>query len=78
VSGRGRIHSFVVFRRGYHPAFRDRLPYVVAVIELAEGPRLPTMLVEADAQAVRVGQAVEAVMTPVTDEVRLPLFRPAA
>lgn len=76
VSGRGRIHSFVVFRRAYHPAFRERLPYAVAVVELAEGPRLATMLVHADVQATRVGQPVELVLTPVTEGVQLPLFRP--
>ena len=76
VSGRGHIHSFVVFRRAYHPAFKERLPYAVAVVEVAEGPRLTTMLVHADVQAIRVGQPVQVVFTPVTEDVSLPLFRP--
>ena len=45
VSGRGQIFSFTVFRRAYHPAYRERLPYVVAVIELDEGPRLVSNIV---------------------------------
>jgi uncharacterized OB-fold protein len=40
ASGRGRLVSWVVYHRSYHPAFADRLPYNVAVVELDEGPRL--------------------------------------
>lgn len=74
TSGRGKIHSFVVYRRAYHPAFPP--PYVVAVVELAEGPHLLTRLIDVEPDNVRVGQQVEVVLAPVTEEVRLPLFRP--
>jgi uncharacterized OB-fold protein len=39
-SGRARLVSWVVYHIAYHDAFRDRLPYNVAVVELEEGPRL--------------------------------------
>jgi uncharacterized protein len=39
-SGQGRIYSFVVFHRVYHPAFEADVPYAVAIVELDEGPRL--------------------------------------
>ena len=42
ASGRARVISWVVYHRAYHPAFADRLPYTLAVVELAEGPRLLT------------------------------------
>jgi uncharacterized OB-fold protein len=42
ATGRGRVVSWVVYHVAYHDAFRDRLPYNVAVIELDEGPRLIT------------------------------------
>lgn len=42
ASGEGRLVSLVVFHTAFHEAFRDRLPYNVAVVELAEGPRLIT------------------------------------
>lgn len=74
TGGRGKIHSFVVYRRAYHPAFAP--PYVVAVVELTEGPRLPTRLTDVEPDRVRVGQPVEVVFAPVTEEVHLPLFRP--
>ncbi len=40
ASGEGRVISWVRFRHAFHPALVDRVPYVVAVIELDEGPRL--------------------------------------
>ena len=40
--GEGRIVSWVVYHSAYHDAFKDRLPYVVAIVELVEGPRLIT------------------------------------
>ncbi len=74
TGGRGKIHSFVIYRRAYHPAFPP--PYVVAVVELTEGPRLPTRLTDVEPDRVRVGQPVEVMFAPVTEEVHLPLFRP--
>jgi hypothetical protein len=46
ASGEGRVVSWVVFHTAFHEAFRDRVPYNVAVVELAEGPRLVTNLIE--------------------------------
>jgi uncharacterized protein len=40
--GRGTLVSWVIYHKAYHPYFQDRLPYNVAVVELAEGPRLLT------------------------------------
>ena len=45
ASGRGRIVSWVIFHTAFHAAFAKRLPYNVAVVELAEGPRLYTNIV---------------------------------
>lgn len=46
ASGRGRLVSWVVYHTSYHPAFADRLPYNVALVELDEGPRLITNMVD--------------------------------
>ena len=40
TTGRARLVSWVVYHRAYHEGFGDALPYVVAVVELSEGPRL--------------------------------------
>jgi uncharacterized protein len=46
ASGEARVVSWVVYHTAFHEAFKGRLPYNVAVVELAEGPRLVTNLIE--------------------------------
>jgi uncharacterized OB-fold protein len=48
ASGKGRVVSWVVYHHAYHEAFRDRLPYNVALVELDEGPRLITNIINPD------------------------------
>ena len=43
--GTGRIYSFVIYHRSYHPAFEADVPYVVAIVELDEGVRLLSNIV---------------------------------
>jgi uncharacterized protein len=45
LSGRGTLYSWIVFHHPYHPAWRDKLPYTVALVELEEGPMLISNLV---------------------------------
>jgi uncharacterized OB-fold protein len=47
ASGRGTLVSWVVYHIAYNEAFKNRLPYNVAVVELEEGPRLITNMVGA-------------------------------
>jgi uncharacterized OB-fold protein len=67
LSGRGTIYSFTVIRKGAGP-FRDAAPYVLAYVELEEGPRMQTNIVGVDPETVHVGQAVEVVFEPVFDQ----------
>ena len=60
ASGRGEVHTFTVTNQNQAPAFRDACPYVLAYVELAEGPRLLTNLVGCDPSEVRIGLAVVA------------------
>jgi uncharacterized protein len=50
VSGRGTLFSWAVVRRPFLPAFEDRVPFVTALVALAEDPavRIPTYVVDAD------------------------------
>jgi uncharacterized OB-fold protein len=56
ASGRARLISWVVFHRAFHPAFADRLPYNVAVVELIEGPHLITNILVDDAETLVIDQ----------------------
>lgn len=71
ASGRGTIYSHTTVRRGAPPALRDAVPYVVAVVELDEGPRMLTNVVTEDPGALQVGEPVELIMQEET-----PRFRP--
>jgi uncharacterized OB-fold protein len=76
ASGRGTVYSYVVYHVAYDPSFKQDLPYVVALVELEEGPHLLTNIVECDPNAVFCDMAVETVWDDVTDTVSLPKFRP--
>ena len=78
ASGRGKLHTFsVVHTAGKYPPLP--LPFVLAVVELEEGPRMMTNLVgvAADPAALRCDMPVVVEFANVTDEVTLPRFRPA-
>ena len=54
ASGRAKLVSWVVYHTAYHAAYANRLPYIVAVVELAEGPRMISNIVSADATQLRI------------------------
>jgi uncharacterized OB-fold protein len=78
ASGRGTVYTYTVARRPTHPAFADRVPYVIAIVELEEGPRVTTEIVGCDPDAVRIGLPVRVDFEPPVDGIALPVFRPAA
>ncbi|HEY7946549.1 MAG TPA: Zn-ribbon domain-containing OB-fold protein [Acidimicrobiales bacterium] len=77
ASGRGTIYSFTVIRQNYARPFRDWIPYVVALVDLEEGPRLMSNVVDCDPDAVQVGMPVEATFEVVSEDAGIALFRPA-
>ena len=79
-SGKGTLYTFAIVHRGPVPAFRDRAPYVTAMVELEKGVRMPTNLVEVepDQSAIKIGMALEVVFDDLDDKISLPKFRPAS
>jgi hypothetical protein len=77
ATGRGTVYTFTVTHQNHAPGFRDELPYVLAVVELDEGPRLMTNVVGCAPDAVRIGMRVIVEYEDVTPEMTLPKFRPA-
>ncbi|MGK0224595.1 MAG: putative OB-fold protein, partial [Limisphaerales bacterium] len=76
ASGLGEVYSYSIVRQSYHPFFRNLVPYVVAWVDLAEGPRLLTNVVECEVDAVSVGMPVE-ITWETHEEVSIPLVRKA-
>ncbi|HLH22964.1 MAG TPA: Zn-ribbon domain-containing OB-fold protein [Chloroflexota bacterium] len=81
LSGRGTVTAFSVVHHSTAPAFKDELPYVVALIALdGTGDRvtITSNVVGCPWEAVAVGMPVEVVFTAISTEAMLPQFRPAA
>jgi hypothetical protein len=75
ASGRGTVYTFTIVTKGAG-AYSDAGPYVVAFVELDEGPRVMTNIVGTPPEAVYVGQRVGVVFTPTDDGTALPRFQP--
>jgi uncharacterized OB-fold protein len=76
TTGRGTIYSYTVNRRGQGD-YRD-LAYVLAYVELEEGPRVMTNIVDCNPDSVKIGQQVEVVFHDTGQGAALPRFRPTA
>jgi uncharacterized OB-fold protein len=76
ASGLGIVHTWTVFHHAYDADLVAKVPYVVAVIELAEGPFFHSDLVECELATVLVGLPVAVVFDPVRPGLVLPRFRP--
>jgi uncharacterized OB-fold protein len=73
-SGRGVVYSWSVVRENDLAPFREALPYVVAVVELAEGPRLMTTIVDSEPDRIEVGAPAMVVFSD-RDGWTFPAFR---
>jgi uncharacterized protein len=76
MSGRGRVHSWIIVHRPQHPAFFEDVPYDVAIVELEEGPRLHSRIVGCKNEEIAIGMAVEVVFEKKNDDVTMPYFKP--
>ena len=76
ASGRGKVYSFTVIHRSPSPSFRDKVPYVLALIDLQEGVRMMTNVIECEPDAVEIGMPVEVTFEDLNDSISLPQFRP--
>lgn len=72
--GRGRIYTFTVVRRG-EGEYRDSTPYVLAYVDLEEGPRVLTNIVGGDPADLRIGTDVVVTFQPTGTGAALPRFR---
>ncbi len=77
ASGKGKLHTYVINHR---PAmgFQDAAPYVIAIVELDEGPRMMTNIIGIDPtpENLPIDLPVEVTWEQQSDDITLPLFRP--
>ena len=77
VSGSGTVYSYTIAQAPTHPAFAEDVPYIVAIVELTEGPHITTNITGCKPDAVRIGMPVIATFDEVTPDMTLVKFRPA-
>jgi uncharacterized OB-fold protein len=75
LSGAGTVYTFAVFRHAYNEAWRDRVPYAVAIVEMDEGVMMIGDI-DGSPDEVSIGMAVRADFEQVTSEITLPRFVP--
>ena len=77
-AGRGAIHTFAVYHQAFHPAFKEALPYVVAVVRLEEGPMILTNIIGSPPESLECEMPVQVVWEDVSEEFSLPKFKTVA
>lgn len=78
ASGRATLYTYSVVHRNDLPPWPDRVPYVAAVVDLEEGPRMMTNVVDCAHDDLRVGMELDLTFRDLDDTRRVPVFRPAS
>jgi hypothetical protein len=76
ASGRGVVHTFTIVRQNGAKPFSAELPYVVAIVELEEGPRMMGNVTGCAAEDVTVGMAVHAYAVKIEEGLAVPFWEP--
>ena len=76
ASGRGALYTFSVVRRNDLFPFADRVPYVPAIVDLEEGPRMMTEIIGIPFGEVRIGMDLHVEFEERAPEISVPVFRP--
>lgn len=74
-SGRGRVFTWTVIERALHPAFAEAVPFAAVVVELEEGVRLLSHVLDCPPDQLEMDMPVDVVFEGVTAEITLPKFR---
>ncbi|MDY6907448.1 MAG: Zn-ribbon domain-containing OB-fold protein [Chloroflexota bacterium] len=77
VSGRGKVYTWTVAVQPFHPGFLDEMPYASVTVELDEGVRMVSNVVDVPPEELYIGMPVEVVFEDVTEEITLPKFKRA-
>jgi len=75
-SGRGTVYAFSITYEGVEAMFVEDLPIVLAWVDLPEGIRMQTNLIDCDPDSVAIGQPVRVVFRDVSEDITLPYFTP--
>ncbi len=76
ASGRGKVVSFTIVRHAISEAYAADVPYVIALIQLDEGPTMMSNVIQSDPERMMIGMPVEVVFEAWSEEITVPKFRP--
>jgi uncharacterized OB-fold protein len=76
TQGTGLVHTFTIMRQYGQQPFKDLAPYVVAIVELPEGPKMMGNITDCDPDDVHIGMPVEVYMVRAAENVAVPFWRP--
>ena len=77
ANGRGIVYSYVVAYEPFLPAFMHQLPHIMVLVALDEGPRLVGYMIDCTPQQMRFDMPVRVDFRQLTEDVTLPVWRPA-
>jgi uncharacterized OB-fold protein len=77
LSGRGTVYSYIVSHQAIHPALVDLVPHAVVTVELEEGLRMTSNVLDCPHEALAIGLPVEVVFEKAGEDITLPKFRRA-
>ena len=73
----GTVYSYVTFERAYGAAYEGEIPYNVSLVELPNGIRMWSNVIDIEPEEIEIGMAVELTYDDRTDDLTLPVFRPS-
>jgi hypothetical protein len=76
ASGRGRVYTYSTVYVNDLPPFPPEVPYVAAVVELDEGPRMMTRLVGCTKDDIAIDMPVQMEVADLDAELKMAVFRP--
>jgi uncharacterized OB-fold protein len=79
LSGKATLYSYTVANKAFHPYYVDKIPYLIATVELVEQPglKLQTNLVDVDEKDLTFDMELEVDFRPLGDSFLVPVFKPA-
>ncbi len=77
ASGTATLYTYSTVHVNDLPPFPERVPYVAAIVELAEGPRMMTNVVDCEPDRVEVGMSLQVTYRDLDEEFTIPVFAPA-
>ena len=79
ASGNASLFTYGIVHRPPHPGFMAEVPFVTAIVELEEGPKMATNIVMDDPtpEKLQIGMSLEVVFEDITDDIAIPKFKPA-